>query len=81
MSNFYRFMIPIFSTDEICLCCKTCLNSFEKHAVHCKELSGFKYRHAIIRDVLFAIYKCVDVSAKKAIHVNFLRPNRKNVNP
>nr|GEX02655.1 putative reverse transcriptase domain, PPM-type phosphatase domain, protein phosphatase 2C family [Tanacetum cinerariifolium] len=48
----YRFMILLFSVDAICLVCrKACLDSFGEHAVHCKELLGFKYRHDMVRDV------------------------------
>nr|GEV42109.1 putative reverse transcriptase domain-containing protein [Tanacetum cinerariifolium] len=40
----YRLMIPLFPVDAICpICRKACLDSFGKHAVHCKELIGFKY--------------------------------------
>ncbi|GJZ63144.1 hypothetical protein Tco_0619565 [Tanacetum coccineum] len=60
-------MIPLFLVDEICpVCRKACLDSFGKHVVHCKELPGFKYRHDMVRDVLF------DVCAKKEALVNFL---------
>nr|GEX69421.1 putative reverse transcriptase domain-containing protein [Tanacetum cinerariifolium] len=49
-------MISLFSVDVICpVCRKACLDSFEEHAVHCKELLGFKYRHDMVRDVLFDI--------------------------
>ncbi|GJY64055.1 gag-pol polyprotein [Tanacetum coccineum] len=42
----YRFMISLFLVDAIYpVCGKTCLDSFEEHAVHYKELSGIKYRH------------------------------------
>nr|GEX31761.1 putative reverse transcriptase domain-containing protein [Tanacetum cinerariifolium]GEX98803.1 putative reverse transcriptase domain-containing protein [Tanacetum cinerariifolium] len=52
----YRLMIPLFPVDAICpICRKACLDSFGEHAVHCKELSGFKYRHDMVRDVLFDI--------------------------
>nr|GEX02656.1 auxilin-like protein [Tanacetum cinerariifolium] len=45
----YRFMIILFSVDAICLVCrKACLDSFAEHAVHCKELLGFKYRHDML---------------------------------
>ncbi|GKB26446.1 hypothetical protein Tco_0865847 [Tanacetum coccineum] len=48
----YRLMIP-FSVDVICpVCRKACLDSFGEHAVHCKDLPGFKYRHDMVRDVL-----------------------------
>ncbi|GKG45921.1 hypothetical protein Tco_0498367, partial [Tanacetum coccineum] len=50
----YRLMTQLFSVDEICPDCrKACLNSFGEHAVHCKELSGFKYQHDMVRDVFF----------------------------
>ena len=38
---------------------KACLNTFGEHAVHCKELRGFKYIHDFARDVLFDILKWV----------------------
>ncbi|GJU57824.1 hypothetical protein Tco_1235590 [Tanacetum coccineum] len=69
----YRLMIPLFSVDAICpVCRKACLDSFGEHAVHCKELSGFKYRHDMVRDVLFDICRRVRISAKKEAPVNFL---------
>ncbi|GKA77107.1 putative reverse transcriptase domain-containing protein [Tanacetum coccineum] len=49
----YRLMIPLLPVDEPCpVCRKVCLDSFGEHAVHCKELPGFKYRHDLVRDVL-----------------------------
>ncbi|GJV58256.1 hypothetical protein Tco_1459261 [Tanacetum coccineum] len=45
---------------------------FGNIAVHCKELPRFKYRHDMVRDVLFDICKRVGISAKKEAHVNFL---------
>ncbi|GJU49304.1 hypothetical protein Tco_0603334 [Tanacetum coccineum] len=47
----YRLMIPLFFVDAICpVCRKACLDSFGEHAVYCKELSGFKYQHDMVRD-------------------------------
>ncbi|GJU46085.1 hypothetical protein Tco_1203351 [Tanacetum coccineum] len=69
----YRLMIPLFLVDEICpVCRKACLDSFREHAVHCKELPGFKYRHNMVRDVLFDVCRRVGISAKKETPVNFL---------
>ncbi|GJY38475.1 hypothetical protein Tco_0424839 [Tanacetum coccineum] len=52
--------------DAICpVCRKVCLDSFEEHAVHCKELPGFKYRRDMVRDVLFDICRRAGISAKK----------------
>ncbi|GKC75040.1 putative reverse transcriptase domain-containing protein, partial [Tanacetum coccineum] len=53
-------------------CRKACWDSFGEYAVHCKELSGFKYGHNIIRDVLFDICRHVRISAKEKALVNFL---------
>jgi hypothetical protein len=56
----YRLMISLFLVDEICpVCRKACLDSFGEHTVHCKELLGFKYRHDIVRAVLFDICRRV----------------------
>ncbi|GKE13515.1 hypothetical protein Tco_1417066 [Tanacetum coccineum] len=67
----YRLMIPLFPVDVICpVCRKTYLDSFGKHAVHRKELPGFKYRHDRVRDVLFDICRLVEISANKEAPVN-----------
>nr|GEX23007.1 ribonuclease H-like domain-containing protein [Tanacetum cinerariifolium] len=69
----YRLIFPLFSIDAICpVCRKTCLDSFGEHAVHCKELPGFKYRHDMVRDVLFDICRRDGISTKKEAPVNFL---------
>nr|GEY12557.1 AP-1 complex subunit mu-2 [Tanacetum cinerariifolium] len=60
-----RLMIPLFPIDEICpVCRKACLGSFGEHAVRCKEFSGFKHRHDMVRDVHFDVWKhvCVDLT-------------------
>ncbi|KAJ0745299.1 putative exostosin [Helianthus annuus] len=59
----YRLMIPLFPVDEVCTVChKACLDSFREHAIHCRELPGFKYRHDLVRDVLVDIFRCAGVS-------------------
>ncbi|GKE99990.1 hypothetical protein Tco_0023341 [Tanacetum coccineum] len=69
----YRLMISLFFVDEICsVCRKACLDSFGGHAVHCKELSGFKYRHDMVRNVIFDVCRRARISAKKEALVNFL---------
>nr|GEX98707.1 putative reverse transcriptase domain-containing protein [Tanacetum cinerariifolium]GEY05691.1 putative reverse transcriptase domain-containing protein [Tanacetum cinerariifolium]GEY06909.1 putative reverse transcriptase domain-containing protein [Tanacetum cinerariifolium] len=69
----YRLMIPSFLVDEICpICCKACFVSFGEHAVNYKELTGFKYQHDMVRNVLFDVYRRAGISAKKKALVNFL---------
>ncbi|KAL6521158.1 hypothetical protein OROGR_017727 [Orobanche gracilis] len=69
----YRLLIPLFPVDELCpICRKTCLDSFGEHAIHCKDLPGFKYRHDMVRDVLFDVFRRDGISAKKEAPVNFL---------
>ncbi|KAJ0900450.1 putative RNA-directed DNA polymerase [Helianthus annuus] len=69
----YRLMIPLYPEDEPCpVCRKVCLDSFGEHALHCKELHGFKYRHDLVRDVLFDVLKRAGIAAKKEAPVNFL---------
>ena len=69
----YRLMIPLFPVDEPCpICRKVCLDNFGEHAVHCKELPGFKYRHDLVRDVLCDVLRRAGISAKKEAPVNFL---------
>ena len=59
----YRLMILIYPVDEIChVCRKACLDSFGEHAVHCRELPGFKYQHNLVRDVLFDIFRRAGIS-------------------
>ncbi|GJU90525.1 hypothetical protein Tco_1302948 [Tanacetum coccineum] len=66
-------MIPLFPVDEPCpVCRKVCLDSFGEHAVHCKELPGFKYRHDLVRDVLYDVLKRAGISSRKEAPVNFL---------
>jgi hypothetical protein len=66
-------MIPLFSKDEVCpVCRKACLDTFGEHAVHYRELPGFKYRHDLVRDVLFDIFRRAEISVKKEAPVNFL---------
>ncbi|GJZ81200.1 hypothetical protein Tco_0646194, partial [Tanacetum coccineum] len=43
-----------------------------EHAVHCKELPGFKYRHNMVRGVLFDVCSRAGISTKKEAPVNFL---------
>jgi len=69
----YRLMIPLFPVDEVCpVCRKACLDAFGEHAVHCRELPGFKYRHDMVRDVLVDVFRRSGVSVKKEAPVNFL---------
>jgi hypothetical protein len=69
----YRLMIPMFPDDETCpVCRKACLDQYGEHAVHCKELPGFKYRHDFVRDALWDILRRAGISAKKEAPVNFL---------
>ncbi|GJW45358.1 putative reverse transcriptase domain-containing protein [Tanacetum coccineum] len=63
----YRLMIPLFPVDEPCpVCRKVCLDSFGEHAVHCKELPGFKYRHDLVRDVLYDVLKRAEFLLERA---------------
>ncbi|GJW52225.1 putative reverse transcriptase domain-containing protein [Tanacetum coccineum] len=69
----YRLMIPLFPVDALCpVCRKACLDSFGEHVVLCQELSGFKYRHDMVRNVLYDICRCVGISVKKEATMNFL---------
>ncbi|KAJ0542228.1 putative reverse transcriptase domain, exostosin [Helianthus annuus] len=69
----YRLMVPLFPVDDPCpVCRKSCLDTFGEHAIHCKELPGFKYRHDLVRDVLYDVLKRAGISAKKEAPVNFL---------
>ena len=69
----YRLIIPLFLIDKVCtVCCKTCLYTFGEHAIHCKELPDFKYKHTFVCDVLFDIFKRSGISIKKEALVNFL---------
>jgi len=68
-----RLITPQFHIDAVCLVChKACLNTFGEHAVHCKELSDFKYKHDFVRDVVFNIFRWAGVSVKRKAPVNFM---------
>ncbi|KAD0131090.1 hypothetical protein E3N88_44746 [Mikania micrantha] len=63
----------MYPEDETCpICRKACMDKYGEHAVHCKELPGFKYRHDWVRDVLWDILRRAGNSAKKEAPVNFL---------
>ncbi|KAJ0626410.1 putative exostosin [Helianthus annuus] len=69
----YRLMVPLFPVDDPCpVCRKSCLDTFGEHAIHCKELPGFKYRHDLVRHVLYDVLKRAGISAKKEAPMNFL---------
>lgn len=73
----YHLMIILFLIDEVfSICYKMCLDTFEKHEVHCKELSEFKYQHVFIRDVIFEIFWHARLSVKKKMLVNFFTDPR-----
>jgi hypothetical protein len=59
-------MISLFSMDEVCpVCRKACLYTFGEHASHGRELPGFEYRHDLVRDALFDIFRQANISVKK----------------
>lgn len=65
-------MIILFSIDDVChVCCKVCLDTFEEHTIHCREVSRFKYRCDLIKDVLFDMFWRTLVSMKKEVLVIF----------
>ncbi|PNY18074.1 auxilin-like protein [Trifolium pratense] len=69
----YRIMIPLFLKDEVRpVCRKACLDTFGEHAAHCRDLLGFKYRHDLVRDMLFDIFRRARISLKKEAPRNFL---------
>lgn len=69
----YRFMIPLFPINKICpIFSNECLDTFGEHAVHCRELPGFKYIHGVVWDVLFDACRRAGISAKKEAPLNFL---------
>ncbi|KAJ0575020.1 putative ubiquitinyl hydrolase 1 [Helianthus annuus] len=68
-------MIPMFPNDETCpVCCKACLDKFGEHALHCRELPGFKYRHDFVRDALMDILRRAGSRRRKRHQLIFYRP-------
>ncbi|GJZ19927.1 hypothetical protein Tco_0556517 [Tanacetum coccineum] len=62
-------MIPLFLVDAIFpVCHKAYLDSFGKHAVHCKELPSFKY-NTIWLWTSFLTYVCVPRSLPRRKHL------------
>lgn len=42
----YHLMIILFLINEVfSVCSKMCLDTFEKHVIHCNEFSEFKYQY------------------------------------
>src|ERR1044071_6453957 len=69
----YWLMVPMYPEDKVCpICRKSWLDEYGEHAVHCKELPGFKYRHDWVRDTLWDILRQAGISVKKEAPVNFL---------
>ncbi|KAK2371976.1 hypothetical protein QL285_073166 [Trifolium repens] len=69
----YRLMILLFPTDEVCSVCRNaCLDTFGEQATHCRELPGFKYKHNLVRDVIYNIFRRARIFVKKEAPVNFL---------
>jgi len=53
----YLLMIPLFPIyEEYSICLKVCMDTFGKHALHCKELPDYKYKHKFVWDVILYIY-------------------------
>jgi hypothetical protein len=81
----YRLMIHLFPIDEVCpVSRKACLDNFGGHTIHCKEISGFKYRHDIVRVVLFDIFRRARISVNKEAPMYFLtnpQVGRSNLRP
>ncbi|KAK2405126.1 hypothetical protein QL285_054394 [Trifolium repens] len=69
----YCLMILLFPKDDVCpICRKACFDTFGEHAAHCREFPDFKYRHDLVIDVLFNIFRRAEISVKKEAPVNFL---------
>ncbi|KAK2448593.1 hypothetical protein QL285_007850 [Trifolium repens] len=69
----YQLMIALFFKDDVSpVCRKACLDTFVEHTVYWRELIGFKYRHDLVRDVLFDIFRRAKICVKKESLVNFL---------
>lgn len=69
----YRLIIFLFPIDEVCpIFRKTWQDTFEENTIHYRKLLGFKYRHDLVRDVLFDIFWWFGVPMKKETPMNFL---------
>ncbi|GKD62531.1 hypothetical protein Tco_1300040, partial [Tanacetum coccineum] len=63
----YHFMIPLFLVDAIGFVFrKACLDSFEEHAVHCKDLPGFE---TLLLGTFFLTYVGVSGSSSRKKHL------------
>jgi hypothetical protein len=71
----YHIMILLFSIDGVChVCRKACLDNFGEHAIHCRELLGFKYRHDFIQDAFFDFLGMQNIYQKRDACGLFDRP-------
>lgn len=48
------------------------MDTFREHTIHCRELTSFKYRYDLVRNVMFDIFRLTEVSVKKETFVNYL---------
>jgi hypothetical protein len=80
----YRLMIPLFVDGDVCPKCKVKMDPYGDHAIHCQKQPGFKYRHDLVRDVLYDTLVRAGIPATKEAPVNFLTPpgeNRSTLRP
>lgn len=72
----YRLGIPLFAKDNTCPCCKRATDRFEDHAIHCAREVGQKYRHDMVRDLLYELCYKAGVSAGKEVSIGLMSDRR-----
>nr|GEW63144.1 auxilin-like protein [Tanacetum cinerariifolium]GEW95399.1 auxilin-like protein [Tanacetum cinerariifolium] len=72
-TNYGKMRIYCWDVEKVEKFCRLLMFGFIWGSrVHCKELPSFKYRHDMIRDVLFDICRGAGISVKKEAPMNFL---------
>jgi hypothetical protein len=69
----YRTILSLLGTASwFCYRKRASTYIFGEHAANCRELSGFKYRHGLIIDVFFDIFRRMEFLWRKETPANFL---------
>lgn len=77
----YRLGIPLFKADGACPFCKTDMNVFGDHALHCANEVGLMFIHDLVREIIADICFRADVPARKEVDLGFLANNDTALRP
>ena len=78
----YRLAIPLFSDGALCSSCHVHrMDQWGDHVVHCSSEVGVKFRHNLVRDILFDICSKVGIAVRKEAPMGFLTEEGRDLRP